>query len=249
MWGRGCEDRLEILELALLHGYADALDDGVLVVFMGFVFPFEVHAEEAAEALPEGGAERAEEGFDYVVAALVGFALNQLDKHAGLPFGEAHQHGFVLLEDGALHLFQIFFAFGLSGEGLDVFVCLEQCLADEFGVGEGAFHITHGAPVEFALFLVLEFEFGKYCDVVEHEHQHRVALFGDFMVFSAEHILHSGAGALYGAFFLEPDGIVRRLFAPLDGLLFGLLESELHRFVGMRALGRRKACGKRNGQL
>ena len=46
-----------ILKLAKLYAGGHALYYGVFAVFFGLVVHFEVHAEEAAEGLPESGAE------------------------------------------------------------------------------------------------------------------------------------------------------------------------------------------------
>lgn len=209
------------LELPLLYEDADALDDGVLLVLGGIVLAFEVDTEEASEALPEGGAEGAQEGFEDVVAALVGLALDEFDEHAGLVFGKALQRGLVLVEYLTLHLFEVAFALLLGGESLYVFVCLEQCLADKFGVREGLLDVAHGAPEKFLLLFILELQFGEDRDVVEHYDHHRVPLLGDLVVATSEHGLHAGAGTVYGFAGLHESLAVG---SPLNGLSLGLFQ-------------------------
>lgn len=155
--GAGTKLRGQGLELAELDHGGDALDDGVFAVFVGVVGGLEVDAEEAAEGLPEAGSEAAEEGFEDVVARLVGLAVDELDEHLGLAFGEFIEDGFVLFEDGSFHFFEVFFAFFLRWEGLDVFVGLDEGLADEFGVGEGLAYVADCLPVELFFFFVFEF--------------------------------------------------------------------------------------------
>ena len=203
----------------------------------------------AANAAAECGAEGAEKGFQNIVSALVRFALDKFHEHAGLIFREAHQHRFILLEDGTFHLLEIFFALGLGGECLYIFVGLEQGLADKFCVWEGLFHVAHGAPVEFFLLLVLESQLWEYGHIVEHKHQYRVALFGNRMVFAAVNALHPRAGMLDGAFFRYAHGIVGGFRSTVERAV--LLRPEgfdcLHHlpFVGPRA---RRAGGKRQYQ-
>ena len=135
-----------------------ALDDGVLAVFFGAVVDAQVDAEEAPERLPEAGAERAEESFDDIVAALVGLALDEFAEHLRLALGEFLEHGLILLKYRAFHFLEVGFALFLRGERLDVFVGLEQRGADELGVGECLLDVAHGAPVEFLVLAVAELD-------------------------------------------------------------------------------------------
>ena len=88
---------------------------------------------------------------------MVGLAVDELDEHLGLAFGEFLEDGFVLLEYGSFHFFEVLFALFLSGEGLDVFVGLDEGFADEFGVGEGLADVADSLPVELFFFFVFEF--------------------------------------------------------------------------------------------
>ena len=113
-------------------------------------------------------------------------------------FLETFEHGFILVEDGGFHLFEVFFALFLRLEGFDVLVCFEEGGADELGVGECFFYVAYGAPVEFFLFFVFEFEGRENGDFVEYEHEDGVAFGGDFVVFAAEDFLHAAAGVFEG---------------------------------------------------
>ena len=157
-------------EQAVLYFYGYSLDDGVLAVGVGVVVAFEVDSEEASECLPESGSERSEECLDDVVGALVGFASDEFDEQLCLAFGEFLKHGLVLLEDLVLHFLEVFLAFALCGECLDVFVGFEQRGAYKFGVGQCLLYVAHCAPIEFFLFLVFEFQRREYGDLVEHNH-------------------------------------------------------------------------------
>lgn len=111
--------------MALLDERGYAFDNRVLFVFVGVVVAFEVHAEQSPEALPESGAKRAEKGFEYVVACLVGLASDEFNQRFGLIFSEFFQDRFVLLEYIAFHLFEVPLPFLLGGECGDVFVCFD----------------------------------------------------------------------------------------------------------------------------
>ena len=164
------------LELAEFDHCGHALHYGILAVLVGVIIRLEIHAEETAEGLPESGAKTAEECFQNIVARLVGLAVYELDKHLGLRLGKLLQGRLILLEHLPFHAFQMLLALLLGGECLDVFIGLDQRLADEFGIGERLFDIAHGFPVELLLLLVFELEGRKHGDIGEHQHQGLLAV-------------------------------------------------------------------------
>ncbi len=164
-------------EGTLLYKSGDPLNHGVFLVLVGIVASLHVHAEEAAERLPEAGPEGSEERLDYIERRLVGLAVDQLQKNLALPFGESLHHGLVLVEDVFFEVLEVAFAFFLVWNGLDVFVRLAKGLKGKLGVGQRAPDVADGAPIEFLLLLVLELQGRIYVDVAQERHAHRVAIF------------------------------------------------------------------------
>lgn len=146
------------------------------MVLVGLEIDLQVHSEETSERLPESGAERTEESFDNIVARLVRLAFYQLAEHIGLPLGETLQNGLILVENRLFHSLEIILAFLGCGEGLDIFVSLEQGGAYQLGVWQGEFHVADGAPVEFLLLLVLELQRGIAGHAVEDNDGHFLAV-------------------------------------------------------------------------
>ena len=149
MWACGLEE-------ALLDADADALDECVVLVFLGAVLRLEVHAEEPAEGLPEACAESAHECLDDAVGVLIGLAVDEFNHDFALILGELLHDGFVLGIELFLKLFEIGVLLLLGLEGLQVLVGFLEGAVDEFCVGQSLFHIAHGFPVEFLVLLVAE---------------------------------------------------------------------------------------------
>ena len=178
------------LHFALLHGDDYALYYGVLAVLLGVVVSVDIDAEESSKAVPECGAEGAKKCFEYLVTALVGFAFDEFHEHFGLRFGEFFQHGLVLVEHRRFHRLEVLLALFLCGEGLYILVSFKQCGGYEPRVGERAFHVAHGAPIELLLLPVLEFQRGIYGYIVEYQHQNGVAGLAYGMIFPAVNLAH-----------------------------------------------------------
>lgn len=174
--------------MALFDEGGDAVDGGVVFVFDGVVFAVDVYAEEFAEAVVEYGTGGAEECFEDIVAALVGFAADEFDEYFSLAFGEAFEGGFVLVEYFVFHFFEVGFPFFFGLESLEVFVGFGEGFGYEFGVGEGFAHVADGAPVVFFLFFVFEPQGREYVDVVEYDHHDGVAV-DDGVVHATEHFV------------------------------------------------------------
>ena len=163
------------LEGALLDADADALDHGVIFVFVGVVARLEACAEELAEGLPESRPEGAQEGLQDAVAALVGLAVDELDEHLALVLGELLHLRFVLREELFLKPLEVGLFLLLGLVGVDVLIGLEQRRTDELGVGERLLDVAHGLPVVFLFGLVAETLARIDDDGVEDEHRQRVA--------------------------------------------------------------------------
>ena len=181
---------MSLLQRALLDAGADALYHGVVLVLGGVVSLLEAYAKEATEGLPEAGAERAQEGLHDVVAALVGLSVDELDEHFTLIFGHFFHRGLVLFKQLFLKGFHVLLLFLLVLVGAHVLIGLEQRGADKLGIGERAFHVAHGFPVELLLLLVAETFARVDGDVVKHQHGERVACLGlDEMIHAIPHVL------------------------------------------------------------
>ena len=91
-----------------------------------------------------------------MVRCLVCLAVDEFNHHFALTFCEFFHHGLILCVERFLELLQIGVFLLLGVESFEILVGLLQCAVDEFGVGQCAFHVAHGAPVEFFFVFVAE---------------------------------------------------------------------------------------------
>lgn len=105
-----------VLKLPLLHAHADALNHGVGLVAPRVVVALEVHAKESAERLPKSRSEGAHERFHDGVGILVGLAIDELNHHFALIFGELFHHRLVLGIEVMLKVLEVgvFLFFGIK---------------------------------------------------------------------------------------------------------------------------------------
>lgn len=83
--------------------------------------------------------ERTEKRFDYRVAVLVCFPLDELNEHLSLRLGEFFEHRLVLVENGRFHSFEIILALFLCRKGFNILICFKQSGTYEFGIWKSFF--------------------------------------------------------------------------------------------------------------
>lgn len=130
---------------------------------LGVVAAFKAGAEEGGKGLVERGAELAAEDDDEVVARLVAFAVDELNEHFALTERELLHAGGVGGHEVFFHLLHVALACLVVGQGLHVFVSLNDDAAYLLREGERLLDVTYVAPV--LLFCTAVLELGRAVDI------------------------------------------------------------------------------------